>query len=122
MNKRSGFQVMRRLIGLVRPLTGYMLLAIAMGLIGHLCAAFITVAGGLAAASVLGFSAVPALSAIFFAALLFALLRGGLRLLQSEHQDGENAGAFTQPDEDQRAVRAADVLFGIRKRILRGSL
>ena len=79
MNKRSGFQVMRRLIGLVRPLTGYMLLAIAMGLIGHLCAAFITVAGGLAAASVLGFSAVPALSAIFFAALLFALLRGGLR-------------------------------------------
>ena len=48
MNKRSGFQVMRRLIGLVRPLTGYMLLAIAMGLIGHLCAAFITVAGGLA--------------------------------------------------------------------------
>ena len=47
MNKRSGFQVMRRLIGLVRPLTGYMLLAIAMGLIGHLCAAFITVAAAL---------------------------------------------------------------------------
>ena len=44
--KRSGFQIMIRLIGLVKPLTGYMILAIAMGLIGHLCAAFITVFGG----------------------------------------------------------------------------
>ncbi len=46
MKRRSGFTVMARLIGLVRPLTGYMLLAILMGLIGHLCAAFITVFGG----------------------------------------------------------------------------
>ena len=29
--KRSHFRVMARLIGLVRPLTGYMLLAITMG-------------------------------------------------------------------------------------------
>ena len=33
---------MSRLIGLVKPLSGYMILAIVMGLIGHLCAAFIT--------------------------------------------------------------------------------
>ena len=39
--KRSHFKVMARLIGLVKPLSGYMLLAIIMGLIGHLCAAFI---------------------------------------------------------------------------------
>ena len=32
MNKRSGFTVMARLVGLVKPLAGYMLLAIAMGL------------------------------------------------------------------------------------------
>ena len=44
--KRSGFAVMCRLIGLVKPLTGYMILAITMGLIGHLCAAFITLSGG----------------------------------------------------------------------------
>ena len=43
--KHSGFQIMARLIGLVKPLTGYMILAITMGLIGHLCAAFITVFG-----------------------------------------------------------------------------
>ena len=42
MKKRSGFVVMAKLIGLVKPLTGYMLLAIFMGLIGHLCATFIS--------------------------------------------------------------------------------
>ena len=35
--KRSGFKVMTRLVGLVKPLTGYMILAVAMGLVGHLC-------------------------------------------------------------------------------------
>ena len=50
--KRSGFQIMRRLIGLVKPLTGYMVLAIMMGFIGHLCAAFITVFGGYAVLNV----------------------------------------------------------------------
>ena len=39
MKRRNGFQVMARLIGLVKPLTGFMLLAVLMGLIGHLCAA-----------------------------------------------------------------------------------
>ena len=34
--KRSGFAVMARLVGLVRPLAGYMALAVTMGLIGHL--------------------------------------------------------------------------------------
>ena len=46
MKKRSGFAVMVRLIGLVKPLSGYMVLAVLMGLIGHLCAAFITIFGG----------------------------------------------------------------------------
>ena len=46
MKNRSGFQVMARLIGLVKPLGGYMGLAVLMGLIGHLCAAFLTVCGG----------------------------------------------------------------------------
>ena len=32
MKKRSGFVVMLKLIGLVKPLTGYMILEILMGL------------------------------------------------------------------------------------------
>ena len=54
MKRRSGFAIMSRLIGLVRPLAGFMVLAILMGLVGHLCAAFITIFGGYAALSVLG--------------------------------------------------------------------
>lgn len=44
--KRGGFKVMAQLIGLVKPLSGYMCLAIAAGVLGHLCAAFITILGG----------------------------------------------------------------------------
>lgn len=44
---------MMRLVGLVKPLTGYMVLAIIMGLIGHLAASFITIFGGYAVAELL---------------------------------------------------------------------
>ena len=74
--KRSGFQVMKKLIGLVRPLSGYMILAVTMGLVGHLCATFITVFGGFAIVAVLKGAAT---AAIFGTAAVFALVRGGLR-------------------------------------------
>lgn len=74
--KRSGFEIMARLVGLVKPLTGYMLLAVAMGLIGHLCAAFITVFGGYGIINVL--KGQPT-TALFSAVLIFALFRGFLR-------------------------------------------
>ena len=73
---RNGFQIMVRLIGLVKPLTGYMLLAITMGLIGHLCATMITVLGGYSIVHVLE---EQPLAILFGAALIFALLRGFLR-------------------------------------------
>lgn len=77
--KRSGFHIMVRLIGLVKPLTGYMILAVAMGLIGHLCASFITVFGGYAILQVLHPEWSLKLNILFAAVLLFALLRGFLR-------------------------------------------
>jgi len=77
--KRSGFQIMARLIGLVKPLTGYMILAITMGLIGHLCAAFITVFGGYAILHVLHPEWSMNLGVLFAAVLIFALVRGFLR-------------------------------------------
>lgn len=79
MKKRSGSTVMARLIGLVRPLTGYMLLAILMGLLGHLCAAFITISGGYAVLSLLGYATPLPLKGLFIAAVVFALLRSMLR-------------------------------------------
>lgn len=74
--KRSGFHIMARLIGMVRPLMGYMILAITMGLIGHLCAAFITVFGGYAILQVMRDGN---LNVLFGSVLVFALVRGFLR-------------------------------------------
>lgn len=79
MKKRSGFTVMARLIGLVRPLAGFMVLAITMGLIGHLCASFITIFGGFAVLNLIGINAPLSLGAVFAYVLAFALLRAGLR-------------------------------------------
>ncbi len=77
--KRSGFKVMTRLVGLVKPLAGYMILAITMGLIGHLCAAFITIFGGFAILNVLGLDTSLSLTVIFVCLIFFALVRGFLR-------------------------------------------
>lgn len=76
---RSGFQIMSRLIGLVKPLKGYMILAITMGLIGHLCAAFITIFGGYAILHILHPEWSMNLGIIFVAVLIFAIIRGFLR-------------------------------------------
>ena len=79
MKRRSGFQVMARLIGLVKPLTGYMLLAILMGLIGHLCAALITIFGGYAVLEALRFDTPFPITALFVCVVVFAIVRGFLR-------------------------------------------
>lgn len=77
--KRSGFKVMAELIGLVKPLSGYMCLAIVAGVLGHLCAAFITILGGYAVLAVLGLQQKITPQQVFVAVPLLALLRAGLR-------------------------------------------
>ncbi len=79
MRKRSGMEVMSKLICLVKPLTGFMLLAIFMGLIGHLCATFITVFGGFAVLEILDYDTPLTLTIIFVGVVLFAVVRGFLR-------------------------------------------
>lgn len=79
MKKRSGFAVMKRLIGLVRPLSGYMALAVLMGLLGHLCAAFLTIFGGYGVLAALQVEIPFSFTAVFVSILIFALLRGFLR-------------------------------------------
>ena len=79
VKKRSGFRVMAELIGLVKPLSGYMCLAIFAGLLGHLCAAFITILGGYAVLAVLGVQDKITPLQIFITVPFLALLRAGLR-------------------------------------------
>lgn len=77
--QRSGFNIMTRLVGLVKPLTGYMILAVAMGVIGHLCASFITVFGGYAILNSLHPEWSLDIRVLFASVLIFALVRGFLR-------------------------------------------
>lgn len=77
--RRSKLTVMMRLTGLVKPLMGYMILAVVMGVIGHLCAAFITVFGGYAVLRVLRPDRSFDPGVLFAGILAFALVRGFLR-------------------------------------------
>lgn len=79
MKQRSGFAVMAQLIGLVRPLVGYMVLAVTMGLAGHLCATFLTVFGVYALCTVLGLPAPLGLAGLFAGIAVMAVLRAALR-------------------------------------------
>ena len=53
--KRSNLNIMTRLVGLVKPLTGYMLIAVVMGVLGNLRATFITVFGAYGLLMVIGY-------------------------------------------------------------------
>lgn len=77
--KRNGFKVTAKLIGLVRPLAGYMLLAVIMGIIGNLCASFITIFGVYALSQALGFPFILEIKTLFILMALFALARAFLR-------------------------------------------
>ena len=79
MKRRGGFSVMARLIGLVKPLAGFMVLAVVMGLAGHLCASSITIFGSYAVLGLLGFDTPLGLKAMFASVVLFAVLRAALR-------------------------------------------
>ncbi len=82
MNKRSGFKVMASLIGLVKPLCGFMVLAIVMGIAGNLAASFITVTGAAAVLKISGADIGASLGLMFAALVIFAVLRAVLRYLE----------------------------------------
>lgn len=79
INKRTGLQVMIGLIGMVKPLLGIMIIAILMGCLGNLMAAFITILGGVGIGAVLGVFEHVNISTIFIVIILFAVFRGILR-------------------------------------------
>ena len=73
--RRSGVQVMLKLIGLVRPLLPVMVLAVLLGVTGFLCAIFLNVFGAEALASVLGFPSSLAVSTLFILIVVCGVLR-----------------------------------------------
>lgn len=79
MPQRNGLIVMLRLIGLVRPLIFYMVLAVTLGVAGHLCAVGITIDGGYGLLAVFAEGAEAPLHFIAALMVVMAILRGLLR-------------------------------------------
>ena len=76
--RRSGLAVMAGLVGMIKPLLGYMLIAIVMGCAGNLMATFITILGGYGFLGVLG-EKTTNLTLCFTLLIVFAVFRGILR-------------------------------------------
>lgn len=86
--RRSGIQIMGKLIGLVKPLILIMAAAVALGVAGYLCAIFLTVAAGAGVLRVMGLDC-PALfpktlGGIFVLLGVMAVLRGVLHYFEQE--------------------------------------
>lgn len=78
----SNFVVMRRMIGLVAPLTGWMLLAILMGVLGFLCAIFIPVSAVVLVAQGLSLIDWFHTSHVLLFMIVIAVLRGILHYIE----------------------------------------
>ena len=83
--KRSSMNVMMRLLKLVKPLTGTMILAVTMGVAGHLCAIGIPVLGAMALTG-------TSLKTVVFVLPVIAIARGVFHLLE---QNRNHYLAFT---------------------------
>ncbi|MBR6429992.1 MAG: ABC transporter ATP-binding protein, partial [Oscillospiraceae bacterium] len=79
MKKQSKLTVLLRMGKLVRPLTGFMLLAVLMGTFGFLCAQFIPILGGFAVLHGLKIRVPLSLTAVCVLLMVIALLRAVLR-------------------------------------------
>lgn len=77
--RRSSLNITLRLIGLVKPLTPIMILAIIMGSLGFLCAIFITVFGAFGILNALNISTLITYKTLVISLLIFAFFRGVLR-------------------------------------------
>lgn len=79
MKKYSKCGVLFRLIGLVKPLAGFMCLAVLTGTLGYLAVQFIPVLGGYAVLYGLGFSIPVSMTMLCVCLVAFAVLRAVLR-------------------------------------------
>lgn len=76
--KQSGFKIMMRLIKLIKPLAGFMLLAILLGVTGFLCAIQITTLGSMTLLTAAGINGGIAIKTGCICIIVFAVLRGFL--------------------------------------------
>ena len=79
MKKRSKAGTLLKMLGLVKPLTGFMCLAVLTGTLGYLAVQFIPILGGFAVLHGLGHNTPISITAMWVCLVLFALMRAVLR-------------------------------------------
>lgn len=79
MKKQSKIRILFRMLALVKPLTGFMILAVVTGTLGYLAVQFIPVLGGFAILHGLDYDIPISLTAVWICLIIFALLRAVLR-------------------------------------------
>jgi ATP-binding cassette subfamily C protein len=79
MKKHSKLSTLLKMLGLVKPLTGFMCLAVLTGTLGYLAVQFIPILGSFAVLHGLGNDTPIGITAIWVCLVLFALLRAVLR-------------------------------------------
>ncbi len=79
MKKRSKAGTLLKMLGLVKPMTGIMCLAVLTGTLGYLAVQFIPILGGFAVLHGLGHDTPIGITAIWVCLVVFALLRAVLR-------------------------------------------
>lgn len=84
MKKRSKAGTLFRMLGLVKPLAGFMALAVVMGTLGYLAVQFIPVLGGYAVLNGIGLDTALSLKAIWVLMAVFALFRAVLRYTEQK--------------------------------------
>lgn len=79
MKKQSKIRILFRMLALVKPLVGFMILAVVTGTLGYLAVQFIPVLGGFAILHGLDCDISISLTAVWICLIIFALLRAVLR-------------------------------------------
>ena len=79
MKQRSKAGILFKMLGLVKPLSGFMVLAVLTGTLGFLAVQFISILGGYAILHGFGFDTPISITAIWICLVVFALLRAVLR-------------------------------------------
>ena len=81
----GNLHVMRRMLGLARPMAGTIALAVLFGIVGHLCATFIpvlAVAAGLSAAGVIAHPSGLTLTSVIVVLVAMSIVRGVLHYIE----------------------------------------
>lgn len=83
MKSKNNVTIMWKLLGLVKPLTLWMIFAVITGVLGFLCASFITILGGFGLLEILGLGSLGiGLNKLIIFMFLLALLRGILHYIE----------------------------------------